>query len=190
MVGLKMANSWTDPTCVIMVTLIPGFLIAYPVANFMIAKYFGIIYMPLLTLAIYLWYQFIHLNTPPAETTKYIEFKVRTRIGRGPPRAPARPAAPPAHPAATPRVAAQNQALQKRWGTRKVPMHMLVSWFLADEIAFKGDCLEVLEKHREEFVDWRCAHTAAPHLSRPPSPRCADAGTGRAHALTDRRDCV
>jgi len=123
MVGLKMANNWTDPTCVIMITLIPGFLIAYPLANFLIAKYFGIIYMPLLTLAIYLWYDNVHLNTPAAETTKYIEFK--------------------------------NNKLQARWGKRKVPMHMLVSWFLDDQIAFKGDCLEVLDKHREEFVDWR-----------------------------------
>ena len=34
-------------------------------------------------------------------------------------------------------------------------MHMLVSWFLDDEIAFKGDCLEILDKHREDFIDWR-----------------------------------
>lgn len=34
-------------------------------------------------------------------------------------------------------------------------MHMLVTWFLNDEVAFKGDCLEILDKHREEFVDWR-----------------------------------
>ena len=39
-------------------------------------------------------------------------------------------------------------------------MHMLVSWFLNDEIEFKGDCLEVLQKHRDEFIDWRCARTA------------------------------
>lgn len=79
MVGLKMANSWTDPTCVIMITLIGG-LPAWIIAQVMVAKYFGLLYVPLITLAIYLYYNWIHLNTPPANTTDFIEFKVlRTR---------------------------------------------------------------------------------------------------------------
>jgi len=121
-VGLKMANSWSDPPCVIMISLIGG-LPAWIIAQVMIAKYAGLVYVPLLTLAIYLYYDFVHLNTPPAKTTDFITFK--------------------------------NNKLQGRWGKRKVPMHMLVSWFLNDEIEFKGDCLEVLDKHREEFIDWR-----------------------------------
>ena len=29
---------------------------------------------------------------------------------------------------------AQDQSLQAKWGKRKVPMHMLVSWFLEDKV--------------------------------------------------------
>ena len=36
-------------------------------------------------------------------------------------------------------------------------MHILVEAFLADEVAFRGDILEVLEEHRDEFIDWRRA---------------------------------
>ena len=74
-VGLKMANSWTDPPCVIMISLIGG-LPAWIISQVMIAKYFGIVYVPLLTLAIYLYYDYVHLNTPAAETTNFITFKV------------------------------------------------------------------------------------------------------------------
>ena len=49
----------------------------------------------------------------------------------------------------------QDPALQKRWGKNKIPMHLLVEEFLADNVAFKGDCYEVLMHHREEFIDWR-----------------------------------
>ena len=34
-------------------------------------------------------------------------------------------------------------------------MHILVEEFLKDNVAFKGDCYEVLANHREEFIDWR-----------------------------------
>ena len=88
-IGIKMANTWTDPTAVIIITLVGG-IPAWIVAQVMIAKYFGIVYVPLLTLAIYLYYDFVHLNTPPAETTKYVEFKVARR-----PTARPRPARPP-----------------------------------------------------------------------------------------------
>jgi len=122
MVGFTMANKWTDPTIVIIVSLAGG-VPAWIAANVYIAMNFGILYAPLLTLAIYVYYEFVHLNTPPGEPTKYIEFK--------------------------------ENKLQTRWGKRKIPMHMLVSWFLNDQIAFKGDCLEILQNHREEFIDWR-----------------------------------
>lgn len=76
LVGIFMANKWSDPPCVIMFSLIGGIPL-YIATNIAIGLYCGIIYVPLLTLAIYLYYQFIHLNTPPADTTKYVEFKVR-----------------------------------------------------------------------------------------------------------------
>eukprot|EP00966_Prymnesium_polylepis_P086322 1998465-Prymnesium_polylepis.1 len=81
-----MANTWTDPTAVIIITLVGG-IPAWIVSQVMIAKYFGIVYVPLLTLAIYLYYDFVHLNTPAAETTKYVTFKVARAarlLGHGP----------------------------------------------------------------------------------------------------------
>jgi len=122
LVGIYMANKWSDPPCVIMFSLIGGIPL-FIASNVAVGLYCGVLYVPLVTLAIYAYYQLVHLNTPPAQTTKYLEFK--------------------------------DQALQATWGARKVPMHMLVTWFLEDQVAFKGDCLEVLEKHRDQFIDWR-----------------------------------
>lgn len=78
LVGIYMANKWTDPPCVIMFSLIGGIPL-YVTCNIMIGMHFGPLYTPLLTVFIYLYYQFIHLNTPPADTTKYVEFKVCKR---------------------------------------------------------------------------------------------------------------
>jgi len=45
--------------------------------------------------------------------------------------------------------------LKKRWGKNKIPMHILVEEFLADNIAFKKDCYDTLANDREKFIDWR-----------------------------------
>merc|ERR1719453_2175387 len=45
--------------------------------------------------------------------------------------------------------------LKKRWGKNKIPMHILVEEFLADNIAFKKDCYDTLADDREKFIDWR-----------------------------------
>ena len=74
-VGWQMANKWSDPPIVIMVSLIGG-IPAYVFLNIAIGYYFGIMYTPALTIAIVAYYQLIHLNTPPADTTKWVEFKV------------------------------------------------------------------------------------------------------------------
>ena len=49
----------------------------------------------------------------------------------------------------------QDNKLKARWGKRKIPMHILVEEFLADNIAFKKDCYETLINDREAFIDWR-----------------------------------
>jgi len=49
----------------------------------------------------------------------------------------------------------KDNALKKKWGKRKIPMHMLVEHFLDDRIAFKGDVYEILNTHRDEFISWR-----------------------------------
>ena len=49
----------------------------------------------------------------------------------------------------------KSASLKKRWAKNKIPMHLLVDEFLADNVAFKGDILEILENHRDEFIDWR-----------------------------------
>jgi cyclopropane fatty-acyl-phospholipid synthase-like methyltransferase len=49
----------------------------------------------------------------------------------------------------------KDAALKKKWGKNKIPMHILVEEFLADNVAFKKDCYDTLADHREEFIDWR-----------------------------------
>lgn len=49
----------------------------------------------------------------------------------------------------------KDNALKKKWGKNKIPMHILVDEFLKDNVAFKKDCYETLINHREEFIDWR-----------------------------------
>eukprot|EP00316_Scyphosphaera_apsteinii_P015578 CAMPEP_0119298766 /NCGR_PEP_ID=MMETSP1333-20130426/920_1 /TAXON_ID=418940 /ORGANISM="Scyphosphaera apsteinii, Strain RCC1455" /LENGTH=394 /DNA_ID=CAMNT_0007299959 /DNA_START=110 /DNA_END=1291 /DNA_ORIENTATION=- len=49
----------------------------------------------------------------------------------------------------------KDEVLKKRWGSRKIPMHILVEAFLDGQVAFNGDVLETLDKHRDEFIDWR-----------------------------------
>lgn len=46
-------------------------------------------------------------------------------------------------------------ALKKQWAGRKIPMHLLVEEFLADNIDFKKDILATLEDDRDKFIDWR-----------------------------------
>lgn len=45
--------------------------------------------------------------------------------------------------------------LKKKWGKRKIPMHILVEEFLADNVAFRKDCYAALNEDREKFIDWR-----------------------------------
>jgi len=49
----------------------------------------------------------------------------------------------------------QTPKLSKKWSKNKIPMHILVEEFLKDNIAFKGDCYQILANSREEFIDWR-----------------------------------
>ena len=74
-VGWQMANKWSDPPIVIMASLILG-IPAYFLLNLAFAYFVGILALPLPTLALVAYYQLVHLNTPPADTTKYVEFKV------------------------------------------------------------------------------------------------------------------
>merc|ERR1719230_2401389 len=100
-----------------------GGIAALIYGEYMIATHLGAAYTAIPFVVCYLYYQLVVLSTPPAETTKYLEFK--------------------------------SASLQKRWGKNKIPMHILVEEFLADNIAFKGDCYDILSDHREEFIDWR-----------------------------------
>merc|ERR1719230_449442 len=100
-----------------------GGIAALIYGEYMIATHLGAAYTAIPFVVCYLYYQLVVLSTPPAETTKYLEFK--------------------------------KPALQKRWGKNKIPMHLLVEEFLADNIEFKKDCYETLINHREEFIDWR-----------------------------------
>ena len=49
----------------------------------------------------------------------------------------------------------QDNGLKKKWGKRKIPMHILVEEFLNDNVAFKKDCYDTLINDREKFIDWR-----------------------------------
>ena len=115
-VGLTMSRRLTDPPIQIMISLAGG-IVALIYGEYMIATRLGAAYTAIPFVVCYLYYQFVVLSTPPADTTKYLEFK--------------------------------KPALQKRWGKNKIPMHLLVEEFLADNIAFKGDVYEILS----EFPD-------------------------------------
>ena len=87
-VGMTMARSWSDPPMQILYALAGG-LIVTGFGEYYIATRVGVAYMALPPLAMYLYYQFVFLNTPPADTEKYLEFKARA-----PPLSGARPQAP------------------------------------------------------------------------------------------------
>merc|ERR1711865_1100937 len=44
---------------------------------------------------------------------------------------------------------------RRSWSTRRIPISTLYELFLQDQIAFKGDVLEVLQDHRDEFVNYK-----------------------------------
>jgi len=131
--GLAMANRWSDPPSQIILftaLVVPG----VAVAHVLVAMYVSIFAAPLVSLACFLYYHYVFLITPPADTEKYLEFK--------------------------------DEALKKRWGKCKIPMHLLVEQFLLDKIAFKTkivvedkvqelDLVDLLWNHRDEFIDWR-----------------------------------
>jgi len=121
-VGLTMSRRLSDPPIQIMVGLAGG-IPALLFGEYMIATRVGLAYtvLPLILLAIF--YEFVWLSTPPAETEKYLTFK--------------------------------DNGLKKKWGKRKIPIHILVEEFLNDNVAFKEDCYKTLINHREKFIDWR-----------------------------------
>ena len=74
--GLAMANKWSDPP----VQIIMSFAFGVPAliaAMVMVAVYWSIFAVPLVWVAIYAYYQFVFLATPPADCEKYITFKAR-----------------------------------------------------------------------------------------------------------------
>jgi len=121
-VGLTMSRRITDPPIQIMISLVAG-IATMIYGEYMIATRLGAAYTPIPLIVCFIYYQFVVLATPPADTMKFLEFK--------------------------------DKKLQDRWGKRKIPMHLLLEEFLADNIAFKGDVYEILSNHREEFIDWR-----------------------------------
>jgi hypothetical protein len=112
-VGLTMSRRITDPPIQIMISLVAG-IATMIYGEYMIATRLGAAYTPIPLIVCFIYYQFVVLATPPADTMKFLEFK--------------------------------DKKLQDRWGKRKIPMHLLVEEFLADNIAFKGDVYELLSK--------------------------------------------
>ena len=49
----------------------------------------------------------------------------------------------------------QDIGLKKKWGKRKIPMHILVEAYLADNVAFRKDIFASLNEDREKYIDWR-----------------------------------
>lgn len=121
-VGITMANKWTDPTA-LLITFVGGGLIATPITLAYLAYYYGILAAIAPPAILTVLYKTLYLNTAPADTKAFLEFK--------------------------------DKALGARWGKNKIPMHILVEEFLLDNVAFKGDVLEILDKHRDDFIDWR-----------------------------------
>ena len=121
-VGMAMSRNWDDPPMQILLTLAGGAVVLI-IGEYYIATRLGAAYMMLPLIVCYLYYHFVAMSTPPADTKKYLEFK--------------------------------NAKVAAKWGKNKIPMHILVAEFLNDNVAFKGDCYEILANHRQEFIDWR-----------------------------------
>ena len=73
--GLAMANRWSDPPSQIILSITSA-AVLLPASMILITVYFSIFAVPLVWVAIYVYYQYVFLATPPAETEKYITFKV------------------------------------------------------------------------------------------------------------------
>ena len=74
-VGLTMSRRYTDPPIQIMVALAGG-IPALLVGEYLIAVRLGYMYMVIPFLVLYAFYQIVWLATPPADTEKFLEFKV------------------------------------------------------------------------------------------------------------------
>jgi len=49
----------------------------------------------------------------------------------------------------------KDDSAKRSWSARRIPISTLYELFLQDRIAFKGDVLEVLQDHRDEFVNYK-----------------------------------
>ena len=136
-VGVTMANRWTDPTA-LLITFLGGGLVLTPLVEAYLLIYHGLLAALAPPLLIAAFYKLVFLQTPAADTKKFLEFK--------------------------------DKQLEARWAKNKIPMHILVEEFLKDHVAFKGDVLEVLDKHRNEFIDWRPSWNLATFLIRQAVP--------------------
>ena len=161
--GLAMANKWSDPPVQIMMSFafgVPGII----AAMVMVAVYLSIFAVPLVWVALFAYYQYVFIATPPADCEKYITFKARhpNLLRKAPTATGWTRAKPPllAHTTPTPALNPnQDNELKKRWAKNKIPMHLLVEEYLKDNLEFKLDILKTLENHREEFIDWRRARS-------------------------------
>ena len=74
--GLAMANRWTDAPAQIILFFALALFTGIPAAHIAVAYFVSPFAAPLVTLACYLYYQYVFLITPPADTEKFLEFKV------------------------------------------------------------------------------------------------------------------
>ena len=81
-VGMTMARNWDDPPMQILYALAGG-LIATIFGEYYIATRVGLAYMAVPPVLMWLYYTFVFMNTPAADTEKYLEFKVRAPAAGG-----------------------------------------------------------------------------------------------------------
>jgi len=72
--GMAMANRWSDPPCQILLTFFLG-VPAVAAAHLYLAYYYGLLFSPLPSVLCWLYYHYVFLATPPAETEKFLTFK-------------------------------------------------------------------------------------------------------------------
>lgn len=72
-VGLSMANSWTDSTAVLILA-IPLGIGAQPLLVFTLSRAVGVWAVAALYAAAYAYYELAYLNTPPADTARFLAF--------------------------------------------------------------------------------------------------------------------
>jgi hypothetical protein len=128
-VGLEMANKWSDPPMVIMGCAflgIPGLIYT----SYLAACYLGMMFFLAPTVAFFGWYQFVWMGSDPVATSAVSNGEHKYLTFHEP-------------------------SLAKKYTANRIPISHLYEYYIDGALEFKGDVLDILDSHRDEFVNYR-----------------------------------